>query len=92
MFVGLVRSSDWEPSPPPEPSERPRGRSWSVPWRALAWVALWWGLMAAVPLADHLLGGLAGYGVLLLAVTLGLWRLDRWCSRQYWHGLREYQA
>jgi len=92
MFVGLVRSSDWEPPPPPQPPERPRRRSWSVPWRALAWVALWWGLLAAVPLADHLLGGLGGYGLLLLAVTLGLWRLDRWCSRQYWHGLREYQA
>ena len=92
MFVGLVRSSDWEPPPPPEPPERPRGRSWRVPWRALAWVALWWALLAAVPLADHLLGALGGYGVLLLAVTLALWRLDRWCSRQYWHGLREYKA
>jgi hypothetical protein len=89
MFVGLVRSSDCEPPPPPQPPELRRRRSWTVPWRALAWVALWWGLMAAVPLADHLLGG---YGVLLLVVTLGLWRLDRWCSRQYWHGLREYQA
>jgi hypothetical protein len=63
-----------------------------VPWRALVWVAIFWGLMAAVPLASRLFGPPAGYGVLLAAVVVGMWRLDRWCSRQYWQGLREYQA
>jgi hypothetical protein len=92
MFVGLVRSSDWEPPPPPEPSEPSRGRGWHVPWRAVALVATWWALLLAVPVANDALGPLAGYGLLLVAVTLGLWRLDRWCARQYWGGLREYQS
>jgi hypothetical protein len=87
MFVGLVRSPRWEPPPAPPPS-----RNWRVPWRALAWLAVFWALMAAVPLVSRLAGPPAGYGVLLLAVAVGLWRLDRWCSRQYWQGLREYQA
>jgi hypothetical protein len=87
MIVGLVRSPDWEPPVPPEPPEL-----WSVPWRALAWVAAFCALMAIVPVAQRALGALGGYGVLLAAVILGLWRLDRWCSRQYWDGLREYQS
>ena len=90
MFVGLVRSPGWEL--PPAPAPPPPRRHGRVPWRALAWLAVFWALMAAVPLASHLAGPPAGYGVLLLAVAVGLWRLDRWCSRQYWQGLREYQA
>jgi hypothetical protein len=89
LAVGLVRSPGWEP--PEELPEPPQGRSWRVPWRPLAWVVTWCALMALVPVADDLLGPLGGYGVLLLAVALGLWRLDRWCARQYWHGLREYR-
>jgi hypothetical protein len=42
--------------------------------------------------AARAFGGGAGYAVILLAVTAGLWRLDRWCSRQYWRGLRDYQS
>jgi hypothetical protein len=90
MFVGLVRSSGWEPPPPPEPTRRPK---WRVAWRALAWAALVWALMMqAVPLASRIVGPAAGYGVLLFAVALGLWRLDRWCSREHWEGLREYRT
>jgi uncharacterized membrane protein len=47
--------------------------------------------MALVPVASDAFGGLAGFGVLMLAVALGFWRLERWCTRQYWHGLREYK-
>jgi hypothetical protein len=47
--------------------------------------------MALVPVANQTFGGLAGFVVLLLAVALALWRLDRWCSRQYWRGLRDYK-
>jgi uncharacterized membrane protein len=48
--------------------------------------------MALVPVVNDAFGGLAGYGVLMLALALALWRLDRLCARQYWHGLREYKS
>jgi hypothetical protein len=48
--------------------------------------------MVLAPAAGDALGGLAGFGVLLLAVALGVWRVDRWCSGQYWRGLRDHQA
>ena len=38
------------------------------------------------------LGNLAGYGVLLVAIALVLWRLDRLCHRLNWTGMREYRA
>jgi hypothetical protein len=55
-------------------------------------VVAWWGLLALVPAAEHAFGPLPGYAFLLLVVALGLWRLDRWCARQYWRGLRDYRA
>jgi hypothetical protein len=90
MLVGLVRSNEWGP-PDDMPAPR-RGRRWHVPWRPLAWLAVFCGLMAVVPVVAHAFGGLAGYALLLLAVTLGLWRVEHWCARQYWRGLRDYQA
>jgi hypothetical protein len=48
--------------------------------------------MALVPVVDRAFGALAGYGLLLLIVALTFWRVDRWCARQYWQGLREYQS
>jgi hypothetical protein len=62
-----------------------------LPWRPLAWAAVWCWLMALVPVVSSAFGGLAGFGVLMAAVALILWRIDRWCARQYWHGLREYK-
>jgi len=47
--------------------------------------------MALVPIVTNAAGGLAGFGVLMLAVALACWRLERFCARQYWHGLREYK-
>src|SRR5688572_1683468 len=74
MFVALVHSRGWEP-PGDVPPPRPR-RTWRVPWRPLAWVVAWWGLLALVPAAEHAFGPLPGYAFLLLVVALGLWRLD----------------
>jgi hypothetical protein len=90
LVVGLVHGSGWEP--PEDAPEPPRRRTWHVPWRPLAWLAAWCWLLALVPVADDAFGALAGYAVLLLAVGLGFWRVERWCARQYWQGLREYQA
>jgi hypothetical protein len=89
LVFGLVQDRGWEP-PDDVPTPRP-ARSWHLPWRPLAWVAAWCWLMALVPVANQAFGGLAGFVVLLLAVALALWRLDRWCSRQYWRGLRDYK-
>jgi hypothetical protein len=89
FFVGLVGERRWEPPgdvpKPPEPA-------WHVPWRELAWLAGVAALLFLSPVAGHALGGFAGYVVLLLAIALGIWRVERWCSRQYWRGLRDYQA
>jgi energy-coupling factor transporter transmembrane protein EcfT len=90
LFVGLVRASDWE-RPDDTPVPRPRA-TWRIPWRTLGWFAAVCALLFLAPVADHAFGGLVAYAVILLAVTLGLWRVERWCARQYWHGLREYRA
>jgi hypothetical protein len=72
-----------DPEPPP-----PKRRSLPAPpWRPFAWVAVFcWLLFAA-----GAVGGLPGYLMVLVAIALGCWRLDRWLSRQYWGGLRETQ-
>ena len=85
MFVGLVHDPGLNrPEPPEEAGSGPNLPP--VPWRLLAWLAVWGALLA---LADAL-GGFAGYLVVLLAVAVGAWRLDRWCSRLHWSGLRDY--
>ena len=72
----LVEGSSWEPDPPPQPRRRlPR-----PPWRPFAWIAAFLWLLA---LAGEV-GGLAGYGLLLVAVGLGSWRLDRYAARWEW--------
>jgi hypothetical protein len=92
LFLGLVHDRPWEP-PPDEPEQPPRrGRTWRLPWRPLAWFAAWCWLMALVPVVSSAFGSLAGYGVLLAAVALAFWRIDRWCARQYWHGLNEWKS
>jgi hypothetical protein len=96
LVFGLVQGDGWGP---PEPEfdhgadEAPEHRPWTwrLPWKPLAWFAAWCWLMALVPVASSAFGGLAGFGVLMLAVGLVCWRLERFCARQYWHGLREYK-
>jgi hypothetical protein len=85
VFVGLVHDHGhgWEPD-----GERPPPRRVPhVPWQPFAWFALFCWLMVAA----GAVGGLPGYLIVLLAVGIGCWRLDRWLGRQYWAGLREYQ-
>jgi hypothetical protein len=95
MFVGLVKDPGRDWRPPDDQPDGDRRRSWQVPWRLVArvtiWAALLGALFALVPVADHVLGHLAAYVLILLAVSLGVWRVDRWFSRQYWEGLSEHQ-
>jgi hypothetical protein len=68
----LIDTRGWEP-------EEQDGRRRSlphVPWRAFAWIAVFLWLLA---LAAEV-GGFAGYGIVLLAVALGSWRLERWAG------------
>ena len=95
MFLGLVKDPgrDWRPwDDAPEPGPH---RSWHVPWgiisRLALWVAVISGMFALVPVADHVLGNLAGYVLILFTVALGVWRIDRWFSHQYWDGLQDYK-
>jgi hypothetical protein len=91
MLVGLVHDRPWEPPSQDEPPDEPVHR-WHVPWRPVAWFAVWCWLMALVPILSSAVGGLAGYAALLAAVGLVGWRVDRWCARQYWGGLREHKS
>ena len=81
MFVGLVRGREWEPPPPPR-------RPPDLPWRPIVAFLAW----AALLVLAAALGGLAGYLVLVFAIALGAWRLDRWSGTQYWGGLREHRS
>jgi hypothetical protein len=99
LVFGLVHGHGWEPldrgwEPPEDEFPEQQRREWDwhiVPWRSLAWLALWVVLMAIVPSVSSTFGGLAGFGVLMAAVALAFWRLERFCARQYWNGLREYK-
>lgn len=90
LVVGLIHDGGWE-SPDDEPEQPRPNRKWNLPWRTLVWIAVWFWLMALVPVASSAFGGLAGFFVLLAAVVLLFWRLERWCAKQYWAGLREYK-
>lgn len=95
MFVGLVHEQRWEPCdddrPPPPRPRRPWGLTRGL-WRSLAFWAAWLWLFVLAGVAAKLFGGLAGYLVVLFAVALAAWRLDRWCAKQYWGGLREWHG
>jgi hypothetical protein len=96
LVFGLVHGDGWEPPEhgwEPPADEAPKRSEWDwhmVPWRSLGWLGLWCVLMAIVPFVSSTFGGLAGFGVLMAAVGLAFWRLERFCARQYWQGLREY--
>jgi hypothetical protein len=96
LVFGLVHSG-WDPpdrewEPPADEARKRREWDWQmVPWRSLAWLAVWCALMAIVPSVTSAFGGLAGFGVLMAAVALAFWRLERFCARQYWDGLREHK-
>jgi len=86
----LLQDRGWEP--PFEEEPPPRAHTWRLPWRPLAWFAVWAWLMALVPVVGGWLGNLAGYGVLMLAVALVVWRLDRLCRRVSWTGMHDYKS
>jgi hypothetical protein len=66
----LLQDRSWEP---PGEEEPPRpARRWHLPWRPLAWFAVWCWLMAIVPIVGKAFGNLAAYGVLLVAIALVL--------------------
>jgi hypothetical protein len=93
MFVGLVGDPGWHGPPdglPDKPEREPR--SWRVPWGPIAWVLALVALVALVPVVDHLIGNFAGYVMICVVVLVGTLRVDRWCSRQYWRGLRDYRS
>jgi hypothetical protein len=93
LVLGLIHDGGREPGrhePPEDPPLRPE-RSWRLPWRPLAWLAVWCWLMALVPVVSDNVGPLAGYGVLMAAVALVIWRFERWCAHQHWSGLRDYK-
>ncbi|MBV9942074.1 MAG: hypothetical protein JO262_08110 [Solirubrobacterales bacterium] len=96
LVFGLVQGDRWEPpddGSEPQADDRPERRPWTwrLPWRPFAWFAAWCWLMALAPVVSRAFGGLAGFGVLMLALGLGCWRLERFCARQYWGGLREHK-
>jgi hypothetical protein len=69
----LIDTRGWEPE---DEDEHRRSRP-HVPWRPFAWVAaLLWLLVIAAEV-----DGFAGYGIFLLAIALGSWRLERWAGR-----------
>jgi hypothetical protein len=93
MFVGLVKDPGAGWGLPDESAERPRRRVSmpAIPWRALVWLAVVVVLFALVPTVGHRFGAFAGYLLLLVGVTVGVWRIDR-CFSGQWRGLRDYQA
>ena len=69
----LIDTRGWEPAGAAE-ERRPLPR---VPWRPCAWPAAFlWLLVIAVEV-----NGFVGYGIFLLAVSVGSWRLERWARR-----------
>jgi amino acid transporter len=97
LVFGLVNGGGWDPPEngrdlPEDDGLRRPPWSWRPAWRPLAWFAAWCWLMALVPIVISIAGGLAGFGVLMLAFALVCWRLERFCARGYWHGLREYKS
>lgn len=84
MFVALI---DTRPRFEPEPEPEPRRRRWNlrIPWRALSVLAL----VIALFKLSSVLSGLAGYGVLLVAVTVLSVAIER--SMGYRAGLTEHR-
>lgn len=68
----LIDTRGWEP----EDEREDRRALPHVPWRPFAWIAAFLWLLVIAAEVD----GFAGYGILLLAVALGSWRLERWAG------------
>ncbi len=71
---------------PPRDDPPPRRRLPVPPWRPFAWFAVFcWMVWVA-----GAVGGFPGYLIVLAAIALGCWRVNRWLDRQYWGGLSEH--
>jgi hypothetical protein len=49
-------------------------------------------MMALVPIVGSAISNVAAYGLLLAAIALVVWRLDRLCHRFSWTGMRDYKS
>jgi len=90
MFVGLVKDPGpgWGlPDDHPQPPRRASFTLPAIPWRPLAWIAAF----ILMFVASRLVGGWAGYVLMLIAVAVGSLRLDRQLGPVS-RGLRDYQA
>jgi len=90
MFVGLVKDPGAGWGLPDDIPQEPRRFSFTlsaIPWRVLAWLAAFV-LSFAV---SRVIGGWAGYGLMLAAVAVGSWRLDRQLGPTS-RGMRDYQS
>jgi hypothetical protein len=67
---------EWEPWEP-EDEEAPRRPRRHLPWRPFAWIAAFFWLLVIAAAVD----GFAGYGIFLVAIAAGSWRLERWAAR-----------
>ena len=70
----LIDTRGWEPDDTDGDERRSLPR---VPWRPFAWIACFIWLLVIAAEVD----GFAGYGIFLLAITLGSWRLERSAGR-----------
>ncbi len=75
----LIDTRGWEPEDEGERIDAAAGAGRSrphLPWRPFAWIAAFaWLLVIA-----GAVGGFAGYCILLFAIALGSWRLERWAG------------
>jgi hypothetical protein len=94
MFVGLVSDPRWRP--PDDWNDKGPERPWDIPWRAVlkavAWLSLLVGLFVLVPVADHAIGPLAGYLLILITIGIAGWRADRILAGHNWRGMHDYQS
>ncbi len=70
----LIDTRGWEPE---DDGDEQRRSLPHVPWRPFAWIAAFAWLLVIAAKVD----GFAGYGIFLLAISLGSWRLERWARQ-----------
>ncbi|MEA2156533.1 MAG: hypothetical protein QOE11_2673 [Solirubrobacteraceae bacterium] len=74
----LIDTRGWEPEDEQRPAAPSASRSLPhLPWRPFAWIAVFAWLLVIAAAVD----GFAGYGIFLLAIALGSWRLERSVGR-----------
>jgi hypothetical protein len=90
MFVGLVQDPRFGRGD--DDGDPGRRRSWRFPRGLLIWAVVLVVMRELVTVADHEIGDFAGYIIVLVTLSVGVWRFDRWLSKLYWRGLRDYQS